>query len=149
MIEVVSQQLLAVAEREIQIAGNEIGEVAGVFGVQRGNLDLFRGRKLDDFLKLGLRVAHHRGDFDGSHPARRAGVQIGRKDTGGAGEFLDPDAPQPLNEHARGVIRKLHHLGQPHHTANIVKIGGRGVGDFGPALEHGAHQTSAGHGIVN
>ena len=31
----------------------------------------------------------------------------------------------------------------------LVQIVGRGIGDFGPALEHGAHEAVAGHDVVN
>ena len=60
------EQLLPLFQVEIQIDRDQIGEMARVFRVQRGDLDLLGQRrgKFDDLLKLALRIAHHRRQLD-------------------------------------------------------------------------------------
>ena len=67
------EQFLPLLQAQVQIGGDQVGEMARVFGVERGDLDLLgqRRRKFDDFLKLALRVAHHRGQLRRSPPSRR------------------------------------------------------------------------------
>jgi hypothetical protein len=60
------EQLLPVFEAEIQVRGDEVGEMAGMLGVQRGDFDLVqRVGHLGDFLELLVRVAQHRLQLDG------------------------------------------------------------------------------------
>ena len=61
------EQFLAVFEAQIQIRGDQVGKMAGMLGVQRGDFDLVgqRGGHLGDFLELLVRVAQHRLQFHG------------------------------------------------------------------------------------
>ena len=125
--------------------------MAGMLGVQRGDLDLVgqRGGHLGDFLELLVRVAQHGLQLDGilrfvaQQFVARAQIRRGRR------EILDADAPQSLDQHARGAVGKFHHLGQARHAADLVQILGRGFGHFGLALQHRAEQAVAGHDVVN
>ena len=145
------QQLLPVFEAEIQIPGNEVGEMAGMFGVQRRDFDLVRerGRHLGDFLKLLVRVAQDGLQLDGilrfiaEQFVTRGQIRRGRR------IFRDANAPQPLNQHARGAVGKFHHFHQPRDAADFVQILRLGLGDFRPALQHHAQQPVARHHVVN
>jgi hypothetical protein len=63
------QQLLPLVQAEIEIRRDEVGEVAAGLGVDRGNLDLIRKRRieLDDFLELPVRVARQGRHFHRIH----------------------------------------------------------------------------------
>ena len=63
----VSSSFCRSSRLEIQVRGDQIGEMAGMLGVQRGDFDLVgqRGGKLDDFLELLVRIAEHGLQFDG------------------------------------------------------------------------------------
>ena len=145
------EQLLPVVEAEIQVRGDEVGEMAGMLGVQRGDLDLVRerGGHPGDFLELPVRVAQHGLQLDGilrfipQQFIARAQIRRRRR------VFLDADAPQTLDQHARGAIGKFHHFGQPRHAADLVQILGLGFDHLGLALQHRAEQTVAGHDIIN
>ena len=145
------EQLLAVFEAEIQVRGDEVGEMAGMLGVQRGDFDLVRkrGGHPGDFLELPVRVAQHGLQLDGILrfvPQQFvAGAQIRR----GRRVFLDADAPQTLDQHARGAVGKFHHFGQARNAADFVQILRQRFGDFGFALQHRGEQTVARDNVIN
>ena len=145
------EQLLPVFEAEVQIGGDEVGEMAGVFGVERGDFDLLgqRGRKFDDFLKLALRVAHHRRDFDGVFRLVAQQFEFRAQIRRRWLIFLDADAPEALDQHAHGVVGKFQHLGKRATQPTSCMSSGPGSATSGLALQHHAQQAVAGDDVVN
>jgi hypothetical protein len=74
-----------------------------------------------------------------------AGAQIRR----GRRVIFDADAPEALDQHARGAVGKFHHLGQARDAADFVQILRRRLGDFRLALQHRAEQPVARDDVVN
>ena len=145
------EQLLAVFEAQVQVRGDEVGEMAGMIGVERGDFDLVgqRGGHLGDFIELLVRVAQHRLQFDGifrlvaQEFVGRAEVRRGRR------EIFHADAPETLDQHARGAVGKFHHLGQARDAADLMQILRGRLGDLRLALQHRRKQAVAGHDVVN
>ncbi len=125
--------------------------MAGVFGVQRGNFDLLRerGRELDDFLKLPLRVAHHGGQFHGVFRHVLHQLEF-RAEIGIVIDvILDANAPEAFDQHADSVVRKLQHFQQAGGAADFVHFLGRGIFRFGFALQRHAEQAIASHDVID
>ena len=145
------QQLLPVFQAEIQVRGDEVGEMAGMLGVERGDFHLVRKRvgHLGDVLELLVRVAEHGLQFDGILglvPEQFiAGAQIRR----GRCVLLDADAPQTLDQHARGAVGKLHHFGQARNAADFIQVLRRRLDDLRFALQHRGEQAVAGDNVIN
>jgi len=145
------QQGLPFLEAEVQVDGDEVGEMAGVFGVERGNFDLLGkgGGKLDDLLELALRVAHHGRQFHRVLGDVLDQLEAGGKVRLGRGVFGDSDAPQSLDEHADGAVGELEHFQDAGGAADVMHFMGLRVFGIRVALEGNAEQALAGHDIVN
>ena len=106
------QQFLTLLQTQVKVGGDQIRQVSGVFGVQRGDFDLVRQgrRKFADFLKLLLGIANQCGQFNGffcdilQHLDPPAQVRRLRF------ILLDANPPQPLDQHPHCVVGKLEHL---------------------------------------
>ena len=145
------EQFLAFFQIEIQIHRDEVGEMAGIFGVERGDFDLLGegGGKFDDFLKLTLCIAHHGGQFNGvfRHVLHQLEVRAVVRIVGHV--FLDADAPETFDEDADCVVRELQHFQQPRGAADVMHFFGRGIFRFRFALHRDAEQTVAGDDVID
>src|SRR5439155_23826209 len=96
------EQLLPLTQVEVQIYGDEVREVAGIFGIERGDFYLLgqRGRQLDDLLELALRVAHHRRQLDGVFGNVFEELELRAQIRVGGSVFFDPHAPEAFDENA-------------------------------------------------
>ena len=105
------EEPLAFFEAEVERGGDEVGELAGVVEIERGELLLLRqgGRELDDFLELLLCATQQGVHFQGlflhvfEHLEVRAQIRLALLEIGSA------HAPKPLHEDADGVVRELEH----------------------------------------
>ena len=145
------EQFLPVFQAQIQIRGNQIREMSGMLGVQRGDFDLIgqRGGHLGDFFKLLVRVAEHRLKFDGILGFVAQQIIAGAQIRHGRRKFFMRIRHSPSTSTRSGAVGKFHHFGQARNAADFVQIFGRRLGDFRFALQHRAEQTVARDNIVN
>ena len=145
------QQMLAFLEAEVEVGRDEVGQFAGMLGVERRHFDLVGhcGRKVDDFLKLTLRVARHGDQFQrlfrdiADHLDFGAEIRLVR--------FVLPDAkpPQPLDQHAHGVVRELQHLQHAHRATVVPQVLGRRIFNVRFLLQNQTDEPVTGHHVVN
>ena len=123
------EQLLPLLEGQVQVDGDQVGKVAGVFGIKGGDLDLLGegGRELDDFLELALSVAHHRRQFDRILLQVVQQLELGGQVGDGLGILLDLNPPQALDEHPHGVVGEFEHLQHARRAADLVHLCGQRV----------------------
>ena len=120
------ENLLLAGDVELEVGGDEIGELRGIRQIGDENLQLVREpRALGDQSAELLRDApHERRRFDGLgrlpdilDPADR-GAQIGI----GRGETFEPHARHALNEQPIRFVRKLQHLHDAQHRPDRVDV---------------------------
>jgi len=91
------QQLLFFVERQAKVCGDEVGEMAGMIIVERGDFYLVgqRGGNFGDLLELLVRVAQHGLQLDGILGLVAKQFKIGAQIRIRRQKFVQPDAPQP------------------------------------------------------
>jgi len=145
------EQFLPFLQVEVEVDGNQVREVSRVLCVERRDFDLLGQcrRKLDDLLKLALRVAHHGGQLHGVFLLVAQQFEPGAQVRVGRGIFLEPDPPQPLHQHAHRVIRELEHFEHARRAADLVHFLRPGIFRLRVALQRQAQQAVSADHVVN
>ena len=145
------EQCLPLLQAKVQVDRNQIGKVPGLFGIEGGDFYLLgqRGRELDDFLELALRIAHHGRQFDRVFGNVFEQLELGAEVGLGRGVLFDANAPEAFDQDAHRVVGEFQHLQHPRRAADFVHFVGKRVLRFGIALQHDAQQALAPDHVVN
>ena len=145
------EELLFFGRREIEVRGDEIGELAGVLHVE--------GRDLQLFGEVG-REGDHLGEGLGGVAGEGLHLDVGRdfilhrldRGTKERGPFLkvsDSCAADALDEHAGAVVGKLEHLEHARDTAELMEVLRLGVFLLGLLLQDKEEEAIAGDHLVH
>jgi hypothetical protein len=147
----VSSNFWRSSEAQIQVRGDQVGEMAGMLGVQRGDLDLVgqRGGHLGDFLELLVRVAQHRLQLDGILRLVAQQFVVARRYGAGGEKFLMRMRQSPSTSTRAVPSGNFTILDRRVTQPTSCKSSGAGSATSGLRCKHRAEQTVAGDDVVN